>query len=69
MQRKTNELCHCRNVLHGLLPSVFKLNLDSQESRLLSCILMDHVDRARRIFYSEGLVISIYGIWKITKYS
>lgn len=38
MQRKTNELCHCRNVLHGLLPSVLKLNLDSQELRLLSCI-------------------------------
>lgn len=65
MQRKTNELCHCRNVLHGLLPSVLKLNLDSQELRLLSCIYMDHVDRAREIFYLESLVISKYGILEI----
>lgn len=26
---------------------------------------MDHVDRAREIFYLEGLVISIYGILEI----
>ena len=29
MQRKTNELCHCRNVLHGFQPSVLKLRLNS----------------------------------------
>lgn len=33
MQRKTNELCHGRDVLHHLLPSVLKLNLDSPEWR------------------------------------
>lgn len=45
-QREVNELCPGRDVLHHLLPSVLKINLDSEQWRQRWSIGSDHVERA-----------------------
>lgn len=45
-QREANELCPGRDVLHHLLPSVLKINLDSEQWRQRWGIGSDHVERA-----------------------
>lgn len=60
MQSKANELCHGRNVLHHLLPSVLKLNLDFQEWRQCAAFGVT-------MWKEQGLLISICGKWDIEK--